>query len=141
MIRFLVQLILMSFIVAGCKISVKKKETADSGSHQHESPGKDISGKWKIDSVLLAHVDQIELVYRTYQSGDPIHLARQLQKHSKQLTADCEMAGSNHDALHEWLVSFSATTTALEKSNSKQATDSLLNQIDSALLYFRQHFE
>lgn len=103
--------------------------------------------KWKADSITNRNVKILQsLINHFIQQKDKslsayLRVGADLEQGLNKMISECEMKGSAHGALHQWLEPLIEKVRELKRVETSEQASVLLNEVEKQLLLYPQYFE
>lgn len=140
-------------VLAGCGHSTVHEHNHESATesahdHDHDAVGHEAISlnngeKWEADEHTMVAAEKMKTTIAGFQkdgAADYKLLADTLKAQLNALIAGCTMEGPAHDALHQWLVPFTAHVKHLSEVEGKAEGITALREVQSSLDVFEESF-
>ena len=155
MIRVITLLLLTAFLYA-CNNEqyYDKKEITvleEVSQHAHEANKAELilnrGAKWKADSITNDNVKKLRAIVENFNAGTDKSMvayqqtATNLQHGQDRLVRECKMTGSDHTALHKWLICLIEKIAQFSQSATQASSAQSLKAIHTQIELYAQYFE
>ena len=119
--------------------------------HAHEANTGELvlnkGAKWKADSITHANVNKLRATVENFNAGTDKSMvayqqtATDLRHGQDRLVRECKMTGSDHTALHKWLVPLMEEIARFSRSATQASSAQSLKAIHTQMELYAQYFE